>query len=102
MEVPRLGVELELKLPAYIAQPQQSGIRAASGTHTTAHGQRRIVNPLSKGRDRTCNLMVPSWIRQPLRHEGNSTTVFILGILSVVRYFPKLQLALECVLLIKY
>ena len=25
--------------------------------------QRRIVNPLSKGRDRTCNLMVPSLIR---------------------------------------
>ena len=25
--------------------------------------QRRIVNPLSKGRDRTLNLMIPSWIR---------------------------------------
>jgi len=23
----------------------------------------QLVNPLSKGRDRTCNLMVPSWIR---------------------------------------
>ena len=34
--------------------------------------QRRILNPLSKGRDRTRNLMVPSQIRQPLRHDGNS------------------------------
>ena len=25
--------------------------------------QRRIFNPLSKARDQTCNLMVPSWIR---------------------------------------
>ena len=34
-----------------------------SATDTTAHGQRRILNPLSKGRDWTLNLMVPSWIR---------------------------------------
>ena len=38
-------------------EPQQRGIRAASVTHTTTH-----ANPLSKGRGRTRNLMVPSWI----------------------------------------
>ena len=38
--------------------------------------QRRIVNPLSKGRDRTGNLMVPSQICQPLRHDGNSMAQF--------------------------
>ena len=32
-----------------------------------------ILNPLSKARDRTRNLMVPSWIRQPLSHDGNSS-----------------------------
>ena len=31
-----------------------------------------ILNPLSEARDRTRNLVVPSWIRQPLRHDGNS------------------------------
>ena len=36
MEVPRLGVELELQLPP-IPQPQQHQIRAESATYTTAH-----------------------------------------------------------------
>ena len=36
----------------------------------------RIINPLSKGRDLTRNLMVPSRIRQPLRHYGNSWAYF--------------------------
>ena len=34
--------------------------------------QCRIVNPLSKARDRTHNLMVPCRIRVPLGHNGNS------------------------------
>ena len=37
VEVPRLGVELELQLLAY-PQPQQHRIQAASATYTTAHG----------------------------------------------------------------
>ena len=41
----------------------QCGIRATSATYTTAHGERQILNPLSKARDGTCNLMVPSRIR---------------------------------------
>ena len=36
MEVPRLGVELELQPPA-TPQPQQCQIRAASATYTTVH-----------------------------------------------------------------
>ena len=35
--------------------------------------QRWIPNPLSKAKDRTLNLMVPSWIHQPLSHDRNST-----------------------------
>ena len=38
-------------------------IQAASATYTTAHGNAGSLNPLSKGRDRTRNLMVPSQIR---------------------------------------
>ena len=37
MEIPRLGVQLELQLPVYTtAQPRW--IQAASATYTTAHG----------------------------------------------------------------
>ena len=36
MEVPRLGMESELPLPAY-PQPQQCQIGAVSATYTTAH-----------------------------------------------------------------
>ena len=39
--------------------------------------QRRIINPLSKGRDRTCNLMVPSRICYPLCHDGNSERLLL-------------------------
>ena len=45
---------------------RQSHSNAGSEPHRNLHHssrQRRIVNPLSKGRDRTCNLMVPSRIR---------------------------------------
>ena len=34
--------------------------------------QRRILKPMSKARDGTHNLMVPSWIHWPLSHDGNS------------------------------
>jgi len=37
MEVPRLGVQLELP------QPQQHGIRAESGTYTSSHGNARSL-----------------------------------------------------------
>ena len=48
MEVPRLGVELELQLPAYTSA---TALRAASATYTTAHGNAGIPYPLSEVRD---------------------------------------------------
>ena len=54
-----------------IPQPQQCRIPASSVTYTTANGQRPSLDPLSKARDRTCNLLVPSGLF-PLRHNGNS------------------------------
>ena len=59
MEVPRLGVESEVFLPAYTtatAMPDPSHI---CDLHCSPW-QRQILNPLSKARDRTCILMVPS------------------------------------------
>ena len=61
MEVPRLGVESELQLPAY-TQPQEHGIRAASATYTTADDNAGSLNPLSKARDRTYILVDTSQI----------------------------------------
>ena len=61
MEVPRLGVELELHLPAYTtatAIPDPCGI---CNVHHSSW-QHRILNPLSESRDQTHNLMVPSRI----------------------------------------
>ena len=61
LEVPRLGIESELQPLAYtraIAMPDPSCI---FDLHHSSR-QRRIHNPLSKARDQTCNLMVPSWI----------------------------------------
>ena len=45
MEVPRLGVELELELLAYL---QQCGIQATSATYTTAHGKAGSLTHLVK------------------------------------------------------
>ena len=61
MEVPRLGVQLELQLPAYAratAMPDPSHI--CNLRHSSR--QRQILNPGSKARDWTRSLMVPSQI----------------------------------------
>ena len=62
MDVPRLGVESELHLLAYTTA---TATRDPSRVCTLHHCSRprQILNPLSKARDRTGNLMVPSRIR---------------------------------------
>ena len=62
MEVPRLGVESELEPPAYA---RATATRDPSRVCNLLHSSRqcRIVNPLSKARDRTRNLMVLTQIR---------------------------------------
>ena len=76
MEVPRLGVESELLLPAYAratATPDQSYV--CNLPHSS--WQRRILNPLSEARDRVCNLMVPSWIRFCCATVGTPVFLFV-------------------------
>ena len=71
-EVPRLGVESELVLPA-----------SATATPDPSRGwQRRILNPLSKARDGTCNLMVPSRIRFSCTTKGTHLLSFFFCLLS--------------------
>ena len=61
MEVPRLRVELELKLLAYATATAMPDLSHVCDLHHSSR-QRQILNPLSEARDPTCNLMVPSWI----------------------------------------
>ena len=62
MEVPRLGVELELQLLTYTAATAMPDLSSICDLHHSSR-QRRILNLLSKGRDGTRNLMVPSRIQ---------------------------------------
>ena len=61
MEVPWLGVESELQLRAYT---RATAMQDLSCTFNLYHSSQQswILNPLSKARDRTRNLMVPSQI----------------------------------------
>ena len=61
MEVPRLGFEFELQLPAYTTATATWDLSHIFDRHHSSL-QCRILNPLSKAMDRTHNLMVPSQI----------------------------------------
>ena len=60
-EVPRLGVESELLLPAYTRTTAKPDLSRICDLHHSSR-QCQILNPLSEARDRTSNLIVPSWI----------------------------------------
>ena len=60
MKVPRLGVELELQLLAYTRATATPNPSSVCNLHHSSW-QLWTLNPLSKAKDRTCNLMVPSW-----------------------------------------
>ena len=71
MSVPRLGVELELQLPAYTtatAIPDPS-----CHLQRVYHGSQHcwILNQLSKARDQTRILMDASWVHNSLSHNGS-------------------------------
>ena len=92
MEVPRLGVKSELQLPAYV-----TAIAMPDPSHSLQQCQ--IPNPLSKASDRTCILMDPSRILNPLHHGKNTLfniflilyflwrkVLVLLGIKWTIRY----------------
>ena len=77
MEVPRLGVKSELLLPAYA---RATGMLDQSHACALYHSSRQhqILNPLSKARDRTHNLMVPSWVRFRCAMTGTPGSTFLI------------------------
>ena len=71
MEVPRLGDQSELQLPAYTtatAIPDLSHIYEVC----PSFWQRQILNSLIQASDRTCILMDASWVLNLLSHNGNA------------------------------
>ena len=61
VEVPRLGFEKELQLLAYATATAIPDPSYVFELHHSSQ-QHRILNPLSKARDLTCNIMVPRQI----------------------------------------
>ena len=59
MEVPRLGAELELQLPAYTTATAILDLSCSCDLHHSSL-KRQVLNPLSEARDPTHNLMVIS------------------------------------------
>ena len=62
LEVPRLGVQLELQLPAYATGTAMQDLRCVCDLHHSSW-QHQSLNLPSEARDRTHNHMVPSQIR---------------------------------------
>ena len=71
MEVPRLGIELELQPLAYTIAIARSDLSRICDLHHSLQ-QHRILNPLSEVRDQTRVIMDASQISFPLSHGGNS------------------------------
>ena len=82
MEVPRLGVELELQPPAYTTA---TAMPDPSVTCTTSQGKARSFTPLSEARDQTCNLIVLSWICFLMCHYRNSQNQISNGLYRVAK-----------------
>ena len=77
MEVPRLGVESEPQLPAYATTAATSAPSHICKLHHSPQ-QYQILNPPSEARDRTRNLMVPSWIRFCCAMTGSPVVFFLI------------------------
>ena len=75
MEVPRLGVEMELQLLAYTTAMATLDLSHICNLRLSLR-QHHILNPLSKVRDQTSFLMDTSQVLNMLRHSGHSLDDF--------------------------
>ena len=71
MEVPRLGVRLELQVPAYTTATATWDPSHICHLHCSLW-QHWILNTMTEARDWTCFLMDASWVHNQLSHNGNS------------------------------
>ena len=77
MEVPRLGVESELSLPAYARATATRNLGHICDLHYSSQ-QCQLLNPLSKARDWTYTFMDTSWVYNLLSHNRNSPQVLLV------------------------
>ena len=74
MEISRLGVKLQLHLPAYATATATPEPSLFCDLHHSSQ-QHRILNLLSWARDQTCILMETSQVHNLLSHSRNFQTV---------------------------
>jgi len=77
MEVPGLGVELELQLPAYTTATAMWDPSCICDLHHSSW-QHQILNPPREARDHARILMDTSWVLNLWSHNGNSSLILII------------------------
>ena len=75
MEIPRLGVQLELQLPAYTTATATPDPSHVCNLHHSSR-QLWLLNPLGEARDWTCNLTTPRRIHFRCAMMGNLEVFF--------------------------
>ena len=88
MEVPRIGVELEVQLLAYTKATAAQDPSSVCDLHHSSR-QCQIINPLCEARDQTHNLMVTSWIRFCCTTRETSTHILLCKHLFKINMFEK-------------
>ena len=87
MEVPRLGVQSELQLLTYATATEMQDLGLICDLHHSS-GQRQIPNQLSKARNQTHDLMVPSQICFWCTMMGTpNINVYLISFFLMVQYF---------------
>ena len=76
MEVPRLGIKLDLQLLAYATATAMQGLSHVYNLHHSSQ-QHRIPDALSEARDQARILMDTSWIFFLLCHNRNSPSILL-------------------------
>ena len=99
MEVPRLGVQSELELPAYERATATSDPSHVFDLHHSSW-QHRILNPLSQARHWTGNVMVPGWIHFHCSMMGAPKFLNILLFLYLYFHYNKGDNCLDRVLVV--
>ena len=84
MEFPRLGVKLELQLPAYAPATAMLNLSRICDLHCSLW-QCQILNPLSKASDQTHILMDTGRVLNPLSYNGNSLLTFYFKMCSEMK-----------------
>ena len=99
MELPKLGVELELQLPAYATAMAMWNWSHICNLHYSSW-QHQILNPLSKTRDQTSILMDTRRTRFPWAKTGAPITSLFQTSAMEILIFLSFTLNLKCYVLV--